>query len=309
MCGGSLLEAAEEAFDNLQAALAGLVGQRILNSIDESLMSVNMDGMTLEQRKALKESIKNLLTESKQRAEDAIKNNRPVTQRFFHVIPTSGDKQITALSNFSGASGSQAYSVEDVLFHAKALSGTLGIDLSMLGFADLLSGGMGDGGFFRTSAQAAERSRVIRISLAQFFDDLVDLHTYAKYGWVFDQKDRPYKINFYGSISALENEKMASRERAANATGMLVQTLAQMKDVGLDEKTNKVILSKQMMMDDELAEQIAKSLAHAREEQKKEMAAQAGGGFGGGGDDNPPPKDYDVGQNGADSGDDVAEEQ
>ena len=39
-------------------------------------------------------------------------------------------------------------SIDDIMLHAKLLAGALGVDLSMLGFADTLAGGLGEGGFF-----------------------------------------------------------------------------------------------------------------------------------------------------------------
>lgn len=278
LVGGSFLEASEEAYDNLISSLLGLVNQRILSSIDESMIGVNLESMTVEQRKEFMSSIKNMLTASKDRAAKLTKEGRHAAERTYNIIPTFGEKQLTQISQFNGVSGSSSVSVEDVMFHAKLLAGSLGIDLSMLGFADILSGGLGDGGFFRTSAQAAEKSRIIRTALTQFFNDVVDLHTFSKYGWVFEDGDRPYKINFYGSISALEAEKQASRERAMNASAMLVQTLAQLKDLGLGEDVNKQLLEKGMEVDGDLAELIARGIENAP---PPEDGGNGGGGFGG----------------------------
>lgn len=265
LAGGSFLEAAEEAYDNLMSTLTGLVGQRILNSIDESMIGANLEGMTLEQRKEFMKSLKGMLTASKKRAEDAIKEGKPVTERVYHIMPTFSEKQMTSISQFNGTSGASSISVEDVMFHAKLLAGALGIDLSMLGFSDILGGGLGEGGFFRTSAQAAERSRIIRTAGSQFFNDIIDLHTLNKYGWVFDAKDRPFQINFYGANSALESERQASRERSMNATSIMLTAVNQMKDLALDEATNKMILEQSMEMEGTLAVAIAKSLAKAPE--------------------------------------------
>lgn len=276
LVGGSFLEAAEEAYDNLISTLSGLVGQRILNSIDENMIGANLEGMTVEQRKEFMASLKGMLTASKDRAAKAIKDGKPVTERTYHIMPTFSDKQMTSISQFSGASGSTSISVEDVMFHAKLLAGALGIDLSMLGFADILSGGLGDGGFFRTSAQAAEKSRIIRTALSEFFNDIVDLHTFNKYGWVFDDKDRPYKINFYGSISALEREKQSSREISMNASAALVQILSQLKDLKLGEDVNKQMMEKMMEVDGDMAEMIAKGIEEAP------PTDEGGDGFGGG---------------------------
>ena len=48
MAGGSLLYNAEEAYDNLTASLLGLVGQRWMDSIDEQMVAVNLESMTLD---------------------------------------------------------------------------------------------------------------------------------------------------------------------------------------------------------------------------------------------------------------------
>lgn len=280
LAGGSFLDAAEESFDNLLSALSGLVGQRILSSIDENIISANFAGMTLEQRKEFKSSLVKMLQSSKARIEEAVANNQPATSRFFHVMPTFNDKQLAQISSFSGGGGSGGnFTTEDVIFHAKMLSGALGIDLSMLGFADQLNGGLGEGGFFRVSAQAAERSRLIRTSLTEFFNECIEVHCLARYGWVFEEKDRPYSINYFGSISALESEKAATRERAMNSSAMLVQTMAGIRELGIDEAAVKLIFTKLMDMDGDLAEALAKALT------KSTPPAGAMGDMGGGNPD------------------------
>lgn len=300
LVGGSFLEAAEEAYDNLSSTLQGLVGQRILNSIDESMVGANLEGMTVEQRKEFMAALKGMLVASKQRAEKAVQEGKPVTERLYHIMPTFSEKQLTSISQFNGTSGASSISVEDVMFHAKLLAGALGLDLSMIGFADMMSGGLGEGGFFRTSAQAAERSRIIRTALQQFFNDVVDLHTLSKYGWVFEDGDRPYKINFYGSISALENEKMASRERAMNASAMLVQNLNQLKELSLGEEVNKQLLTTFMEVDADMAKLIANGIEKAPKPDDGGGGGGFGGGFGGGGGGADDTKDFDVPQGGDD---------
>ncbi len=278
MLGGSFLEAVEEAYDNLVATLVGLVGQRVLNSIDESMLSVNLEGMTVEQRKEFMGAFREMLKASKQYAAEAVKRGMPVTERRFHLIPTFNDKQVSQIQGFSGTSGAQSISVEDVMFHAKLLAGALGIDLSMLGFSDILSGGLGEGGFFRTSVQAAERSKIIRTCLDGFYWEVIDIHTQSKYGWVFDEQDRPLRIAFAGSISALEAEKQASRERAVNSATLILAALEQMKNLGMGKQVNEQFMEKFMDMDEDLARQLAQGL-----EEAKQAGAEDGGGFGGGG--------------------------
>jgi hypothetical protein len=289
LVGGSFLDAAEGPYDALQAAMVGLVGQRVLDSIDESMMTVNMDGMTKEQRSSFMENMKAILRASKERAENAVKQGRPVLERIYHLIPTWGDKQMTALNGSLATGGgrgqSGTLSIEDVLFYAKLLSGALGVDLSMLGFSELLSGGLGDGGFFRTSAQAAERSRLIRVGLSEFFNQIIDVHTQFKYGTVFPPDERPWEVNFYGSISALETERQKTKSEAQNTGALLLQSLESIKQLGIkDPKAIEEILAKIMLLDEDQATLIAKALVEAIKAAEQQEQAQAGGGFGGVGD-------------------------
>lgn len=284
LVGGSFLDSAEDPYDALSAALAGLVGQRVLDSIDESMLTVNMDGVTKEQRKSYMANLKAILTASKKRAEDAVASGKPILSRVYNIMPVYGDKQLTALNgSLTGGSGrgqSGSISIEDVLFHAKMLAAALGIDLSMLGFAELLSGGLGDGGFFRTSAQAAERSRLLRVGMTEFFNHIIDIHTYSKYGYVFEANERPWVVNFYGTISALESEKQRTKTEAMNTGAVMAQTLAQLRDLRLDDAALKEVLTKIMLLDEEQADLIVKGMAKPPPE---DGGGGDGGGFGGGG--------------------------
>lgn len=270
LVGGSFLDAAEEAFDDMTATLSAMVSQRIVSAIDENMVGVNMEGMTKGQRKEFMTSLKNMLQSSKDRAERAVRELRPVTQRIFHLMPMFGEKQMTSITQFQGTSGNVNMSIEDVMIHLKRLAGALGIDVSMLGFADLLAGGLGEGGFYRTSAQAAERSRIIRTALTGFFQNIIDLHLWTKHNIVFEPGDRPYVINYFGSISALQAEQVASRERAVGATAALIGALEQLKGLGLKAPTMKQIIAKLMEMDEDLAEEIANDLQATIDEAKKQ---------------------------------------
>lgn len=279
MAGGSLLFPAEEAYDNLNASLLGLVGQRWMDSIDEQMLQVNLSEMTEEQQDRFITSIGNMLSASKKRAEDAVKSGRPVMERIRHIIPVFGEKQLTTVSNSNGGGTGRTatISIEDVMMHARLLAGALGVDLSMLGFSDQMAGGLGEGGWFRTSAQAAERARIIRVALEDFLNQIIDIHTLNRYGVVFDPADRPWEIQFYGSVSALESERQKTRNDAMTAGLMLAQGIQQMRDMGADKRIMELFLTKVMLVDEEEAKVFAKIVDL--------MPKQPGGGdeFGGGG--------------------------
>jgi hypothetical protein len=122
----------------------------------------------------------------------------------------------------------------------------------------------------------AQRSQVIRGSLSDFFNALIDLHTLYRYGVVFEPAKRPWVMNYFGSISALETEKQRTRADAMNSGAMLVQTMVQFKDMGADKELMAAFLSKVMLMDEDQSELFAKIVDMKPPE-------PAGGGFGGDG--------------------------
>lgn len=265
MVGGSFLFAAEKPFWDFYTSLNALVGQRWVDAVDESFISVNMSGSTKQQQNEFRKNIVRIMTASKEMADKAM-NGKPIFGRTRHIFFTHNEKQFTTHGEPLGSKRQGTISIDDIMLHAKLLSGTLGIDLSMLGFADQLSGGLGEGGFFRSSAQIAESSRLIRVATADMFDDLIDNHMLFKYGKKFDKSHRPYAINFYGSISAFENERQQTRANAVGSAGIIVQTLAQLREMGMGENEMVLFMTKQMSLDEEEAKKYAKSLAQSSTE-------------------------------------------
>lgn len=281
MAGGSLLYNAEESYDNLSAALMGLVGQRWMDSIDEQMVSVNLESMTKDQQDRFLGSIVKMLKKSKELAEGAAKNGRPVLERVRHIIPVFNEKQVTQIAGpATGTGRAGAITIDDVMLHAKLLAGAIGVDLAMIGFSEILSGGLGDGGFFRMSAQAAENSRAIRVGLRDFYDDIIDIHTMKRYGVVFPKNNRPWKINFFGSISALEAEEQRTKAESMNSGILLIQAIQTFKEAGATKEMMESFLTQEMMMDAEQAKLYA-----AIVDQKSEVDGgfNGGGGFPGGG--------------------------
>lgn len=284
MVGGSLLFNAEEAYDNLSASLLGLVGQRWIDSIDEQIVTINLESTNKEQQKRLVDSMKRLLSQSKYYAEQAVKRGYPMMERIRYLIPVFNEKQLSTVQPANGGSSGRAgsISIDDIMLHARLLAGALGVDLSMIGFADQLAGGLGEGGFFRVSAQAAERARVIRVALEEFFNQIIDIHTLQKYGIVFKPGERPWDISFYGSISALEAEKQRTRNDAMQAGLVLAQAMQGLKDMGATKDIMENFLEKTMMLDEPQAKLYAKIVEQAGngEEGGGDFGGGNGGGFG-----------------------------
>lgn len=280
LVGGSFLDAAEEPFDRLRTSLIGLVSNRILGSIDESMLTLNVEGMTLEQRQKAIRSIGTMLEASKRRTQELVEKGEFSTQRVTHVMPIEKDKAVAQVQQFQGSAATGTISIDDVMLQARLLAGSLGMDLALLGFADQLAGGLGEGGFFRTSVQAAERSDIIRTALTECFHHIVDVHTLTKYGWCFDPGARPYQFNFYGATSALDREQQETRERAANGAAVVVQVLDQLRQMGIPEDVIVEFLVKQLTFDQDYADTLARGVANAKP--PADQQGGFGGGFGGG---------------------------
>ncbi|WP_197714627.1 hypothetical protein [Nitrosomonas supralitoralis] len=278
MAGGSLLYNAEEAYNNFNSTLLGMVSQRWKASLDHRIVGLQMQNMTKEQQDRFMASVVSMYKDIKGIVAEAIENGRSIPETVTSILPMYADKQLVSISS-ADKSTMQSIIIDDVMIHARLLSGAIGVDLSMLGFADQLAGGLGEGGFFRTSAQAAENARMIRSSLADMFNQIIDIHTMKRYGIVFNERDRPWSINFFGSISALEAEKQRTKADSMNSGLLLAQSIQMMKDMGATEEIMAEFLTKNMMLDDDQAKLFA-TIVKVKNDPEGE-GGDFGGGFGG----------------------------
>ena len=156
-----------------------------------------------------------------------------VINRFIPIFgDTKGRLDINTVQGTPDISG-----LEDVNFHIKRLGGALGIDPAMLGFADFLSGGLGDGGFMRVSIMAAMKAQSLRKAIFNGVQRLCELHVAYKYGKVFLPEDQPWKITFNSVSTALEREERETLESSANVAGTLAGILATIdQDFGVTDK-------------------------------------------------------------------------
>lgn len=270
LAGGSFLADAEHQYNNFMAAMQGLVGQRVLDSIDESIFTLQVQGMTVEQKQKAQTTLAQILQTSKRVADEAVRTGKPFLGRIRHVVPVFGEKQLVAIQGLSssggGGSGRAAnVSIEDVVFHAKLLCGALGVDLTMLGFADQMSGGLGEGGFLRTSVQSAERSKCIREALSGWLNHVIDVHCVYRYGMAFPANKRPWQINYYGTIAAMEKERQQTELDSANAGLVLLQMFEQLKSSGLEVTAIQHFLTKVANMSDADAKLYAAAIIKARD--------------------------------------------
>ncbi|WP_157679485.1 hypothetical protein [Methylovulum psychrotolerans] len=255
MAGGSLLYPAEKAYNNFNNTMFGLVAQRMNVSLDHRIVGLQMGGMTKAQQDAFGDSVVAMFNKVKAVVADAVQTGKPIVETIVSILPMFSEKQLVNLSQ--GNTTAQTISVDDVFFHARLLAAAFGTDLSNLGFSDQVSGWMGDGGLARTSAQSAENSRIIRIGAYDFCNDVIDIHCLTRYGKVFHESERPWQVNFYGSIAALEAEKQKAQSDKMGATLTIVQTMQMFKDMGATAEMMESMLSKNMGMEEAQAKLFA----------------------------------------------------
>ncbi len=234
--GESLIETAYGPWMDLLEAIVSLNASRKNASRVERLVGVNT-GKLNPQRAAL---YLRTVAEQLQKVGEADANRsllRGYVQTVVnHLIPIWGDsKGRLEISTVEGNPNIEA--IEDIDFAIKRLGSALGIDPALLGFGEMLSGGLGDGGFFRVSILAAIKATLLRRAIASGLEELFDIHVAFKYGKVFLPGEKPWRIMFNSLSSAMEREEMeGTTERANLAT--LVATLVQMMDpegTGIDK--------------------------------------------------------------------------
>lgn len=99
-----------------------------------------------------------------------------------HYIPMFTEKGGIQIDSVQGTPDING--LEDVLFHVKRLGSAIGVDPSLLGFGDMLSGGLGDGGYFRMSIMAAVKADLLRKAIKNGIQRLCEIHVAYKYGKV-----------------------------------------------------------------------------------------------------------------------------
>lgn len=273
--GGSFLQAVEPAWKEWVLSFAALNSQQIADSVNNQVMSVDMSGMPQASRQKYKQGLHTALTQLHEKTKKALSGGEPLWATNWLFLPSWGEKQIL---NPMGDLTKRAapLSMELALTHLKRGVGALGLDLSLTGWMELISGGLGDGAAFHTSAQVMQNSALIRQAVTEPIIDLCIMHFAYKYKRVFKRGDLPFKIEFYSDISAAATESLNNKNTRASIYSMTLAGLQQAKDVGLGEEANNMLLTELMGMDDAHAAMIVKDLIAAKKEAQAAEAGQPG---------------------------------
>ncbi len=274
--GGSFLQAVEPAWKDWVLSFAALNSQQIADSVNNQFMTADMSGMPEANRKKFKQGLQQTLQDLHEKTKKAFQGGDPLWATNWIFLPTHGEKQvINPLSDLT--TRSTPLSLDLALTHLKRGVGALGLDLSLTGWMELISGGLGDGAAFHTSAQVMQNSALIRQAVTEPIIDMCIMHFAYKYGKVFKRGDLPFKIEFYSDISAAATESLNNKNTRANTLAVSASAILSLKETGLGKDANTMLLTEVMGMDDKQAEMIATDLSKAAKEAKAAEKAANGG--------------------------------
>lgn len=168
--------------------------------------------------------------------------------------------------------------IEDIMMHFKNMVGSLGLDYTMLGYSDQMSGGLGEGGFLQTSIQAKRRADYLRVALDEVIERVCTLHIFYKYKKALPYgQPLPWEVVFNSmstSIKAAENDE---REAKANRASIMTSVIdaVQQGSTSKSPTLTKRIIGDALDVSDEELKQIIKELAAKEPETENEglMAA------------------------------------
>lgn len=227
--GTSFLEYSYEPFLNLCSALAALKAtrnnaakiDRLIALTTNTLDPVNAANYT----RGVSQSLKRHSEMLAQRSINA--NALPTVLN--HLIPVMGDGK-NGITIDTQSIPADITGIEDVMFHLRQLAASLGIDATMLGWADMMSGGLGEGGWQQTAIQAALRANWIRQAAYRIINRLIDIHLAYKYGKVYTKAERPYEVQFNSMNTAIQEEENRELDARANFISVIAQIMDQVQN-------------------------------------------------------------------------------
>ena len=271
--GQSLIATAYEPWMCLRDALCSLLMSRRNAARLERLVGVSTGKLEPERAARYVDMIGERITNASAEVQTASWLDGNLQTVINHIFPILGEKGGVQVDAVQGTADISA--LEDIMFHVKRLGSAFGIDPSLLGFGDLLSGGLGDGGFFRVSIMASQKAVFLRKAIKNGLDRLCEIHIAYKYGKVFTPEERPWKICFNSISSAIEREEQETLEAKSNFCQGLIASLTTIDQEFsiIDRRELAKTIWQKMRLDDEVFERVfPEQKAKEAEEQAKAQA-------------------------------------
>ena len=266
MVGGSFLFAIEKAYDDVMLSLTTMNSQQVADAVNQMFLSLNMAGMPEAQREAYKRGLEGMLQDHEKFVKNALEGGEGIWNTKYHVLPTWDEKQIlNPVGDIKGQRNSPI-NIETFMINVRLLMGGFGLDPSLVGWADMLSGGLGDGAATLTySSQVMRRSMWIRQSATEFVNHIMHLDWGYAYNEQFDPLDYPWQVEFSSSQSAAVTEENSNKQTQMNTSLLKIQVINSLKESNLSEETMQYILEKDAGFNYDDAKRVASDVATTRE--------------------------------------------
>ncbi|WP_111894522.1 hypothetical protein [Acinetobacter sp. MB5] len=279
--GGSFCAEVEEFYDNIILCLSSMNSQQIADAVNQVFVSINMSAMPPMQRDAYKRGLNEMMRSHEEYVRDALAGGDAIWNTKYHFLPTNNEKQV--LNPIGDIKGQRTSTIntETLMINIRLLMGGLGLDPSMVGWADMLAGGLGDGASFHTSSQIMRRSMMVRQTTTAFINQLIALDWGYAYNEEFeDPADYPWQVEFYSDQSAAMTEAISNQQQRMSNLTLKAQAIAALKELNLSEAVVARLLERDGGMDYDEAVALAKDLA---EQVRREQAMNQR--YGGNGDE------------------------
>lgn len=273
--GTSFLAHAYEPFLNLTGALNALKATRYNAAKVDRLIALTTNSLDPVVGANYTRTVSQTLKRHGEALQKKAVNGNTMPTVMNHVIPVMGDGK-NGITIDTQSIPADITSIEDVMFHLRQLCAALGIDSTMLGWADQMAGGLGEGGWIQT----ALRAQWLRQGGQEMIYRLIDIHLAFKYGKVYPVNDRPYVVQFNSMNTAIQEEESREMDARANFITLMVQVMdAQQANNKLAENDTfmRYLFSDQLKMDggtlDKMLAEFSKSRdkADAQEEENGSM--------------------------------------
>ncbi|WP_241576638.1 portal protein [Rosenbergiella collisarenosi] len=222
--GTSFLESSYEPWLNLCGALKALKAVRYNSAKIDRLIALATDSLDVANAANYTRTIAQSLKRNSDMLERRATSNLAMPTVMNHLIPVMGNGK-NGITVDTQSIPADINGIEDVMFHLRQLAASLGVDSTMLGWADQMSGGLGEGGWAQTAIQAALRANWIRAAAKQMIERLIDIHLAYKYGKTYIGEDRPFTVSFHSMNTAIQEEENRELDARANFVTLLVQVM------------------------------------------------------------------------------------
>ena len=239
--GSSLVIKAYAPWVDLQEGLIAVNAARRNSSKIDRFVGVNIGKDNPTKAAQYFNSIANQFKKTAQdRAKQALKKGYISTvDTKLYPISSTGSGRIEVQTEHSSV---DVTAIADIDYHTSRLCAALGVDKSLMGYTDDMTGGLGEGGFFRMSILAAIKANLIRQAMLEGIENLFEIHVATKHGKVYPDGQKPWKITFNSLNTAVEKEEADARESrvnfAAGVAGLMQMLDQEMQTVNTPEFFN-----------------------------------------------------------------------